>query len=113
MLNIFTPLHRTTKICTFLCRQLADVHGFIENFYGKSEGRGKCHLSLLEVLLQHGDSCLQARASKQRDKVKRRTQVPKHQPSEMLSETAYRLLSHYHQLLHLNASVWLSVCAQQ
>lgn len=51
-------LYLMTQICTFLCRQLADVHGFIENFNSESKSCGKSHLSLLEVLLQHRDSCL-------------------------------------------------------
>lgn len=57
-------LSGATRVGTFLCRQLADVHGLIENFNGESESRGERHLSLLEVLLQHGDGCLRASRSK-------------------------------------------------
>jgi len=47
-----------SRVGTFLCRQLADVHGFIQDFDGERQGRGQFHLSLLEVLLQHGDGSL-------------------------------------------------------
>lgn len=70
-----------TQIHTFLCRQLADVHGFIENFNGESKGCGKCHLSLLEVLLQHGDGCLEvSKEHKEGQSINQsnRYKVPKH-----------------------------------
>lgn len=52
---------RLSQICTFLCWQLADIHGFIEDFNGQSECWRKCHLSFLVVLLQHGHGCLWAK----------------------------------------------------
>lgn len=46
---------------TFLCRELADVHGFVEDFDSQSQSRGQRHLSFFEVLLQHGHGCLRPR----------------------------------------------------
>lgn len=43
---------------TFLCRQLADIHRFVENFDGQSQRRRQRHLSLFVVLLQHGHRSL-------------------------------------------------------
>lgn len=53
--NISLPFNMR---CTFLRRQLADVHGLVEHFNGQRECRGQRHLALLVVLLQHGHGCL-------------------------------------------------------
>lgn len=47
---------------TFLCWELANVHGFVEDFDSQSQSRGQSHLSFFVVLLQHGHSCLWPRS---------------------------------------------------
>lgn len=47
---------------TFLCWELANVHGFVEDFDSQGQSRGQSHLSFFVVLLQHGHGRLRPRS---------------------------------------------------
>lgn len=52
---------------TFLCWQLANIHGFVEDFDSQSQCRRQLHLSFFVVLLQHGHGSLRARSQSIKD----------------------------------------------
>ena len=43
---------------TFLCWELADVHGLVQHFNGQCQGRRQGHLTLFKILLEHGHCSL-------------------------------------------------------
>lgn len=57
---------------TFLCWQLANIHGFVEDFDSQSQRRWQRHLSFFVVLLQHGHGSLRARSQSIKDQTQNR-----------------------------------------
>lgn len=59
---------------TFLCWELANIHGFVEDFDSQGQSRGQSHLSFFVVLLQHGHGRLRPRGQRLKTKQRSMTQ---------------------------------------